>query len=132
MYLPQMKEEVEKFAKSKTAIVICCIFFLVVAAAGGWLVCRHYDNIERADSDNVTQTVRDIENINRDAQTKLDEARTANQRAERANQNAQRAADSLADSNTKLSELNGSDAAAVNAAESVFRDVDAANQWTEP
>ena len=127
-----MKEEVEKFAKSKTAIVICSIFFLVVAAAGGWLVCRHYDNIERADSDNVTQTVRDIENINRDAQTKLDEARTANQRAERANQNAQRAADSFADSNTKLSELNGSDAAAVDAAESVFRDIDSASQCAKP
>ena len=116
MYLPRMKEEVEKFAKSKTAIVICCVLCLAVAAAGGWLVCRHYDNIERADSHDVTQTVRDTEELNRDAQTKLEDARAANQAAERANQNAQRAADSLADSNAKLSKLNGSDAAAVDAA----------------
>lgn len=130
-YLPS-KEEVEIFVKKNKTGIITIMLCGIFAVAGGWLLCRHYDNIERADSDNVTQTVRDIENINRDAQTKLDEARTANQRAERASQNAQRAADSLADSNTKLSELNGSDAAAVDAAESVFRDVDAANQWTEP
>lgn len=128
MYLPQMKEEVEKFVKSKTAIVICCILFLVVVATGGWLLFQHYDSIERNDGHDVTQTIRSIEDINRDAQGKLNEARRANQAAERANRNAQRAADSLADSNTKLSELNESDAAAVDAAESVFRNVDAANQ----
>lgn len=128
MYLPRMKEEVEKFAKSKTAIVICCVLCLAVAAAGGWLVCRHYDRIERANSHDVTQTVRDAEEFNRDAQNKLDEARDANQRAATANQNAQRAADSLADSNAKLSGLDESDQRAIDDAEQVFRDVDAANQ----
>lgn len=132
MYLPQLKEEVDKIAKNPKVLIILVLLFALLAGAGGWLLCRHYDNLERADRDNVTQTVRDIENINRDAQTKLDEARTANQRAERANQNAQRAADSLADSNTKLSELNGSDAAAVDAAESVFRDIDSASQCAKP
>lgn len=131
MYLPHLKEEVDKIAGNKKTLIVSCVV-LVFVFAFGWLLCRHYDNIERADSDNVTQTVRDIENINRDAQTKFDEARTANQRAERANQNAQRAADSLADSNTKLSELNGSDAAAVDAAESVFRDIDSASQCAKP
>lgn len=127
-YLPQMKEEVEKLAKNPKSIIVCIILCLAVAAAGGWLLCRHYDRIERAHGDNVTQTVRDIEDVNRDAQSQLDEARTANQAAERANQRAQEAADSLADSNAELSELNGSDADAVDAAEQVFRDVDAANQ----
>lgn len=128
MYLPRMKEEVEKFAKSKTAIVICCVLCLAVAAAGGWLVCRHYDRIERANSHDVTQTVRDAEELNRDAQNKLDEARDANQRAATANQNAQRAADSLAGSNAKLSGLDESDQRAIDDAEQVFGDVDAANQ----
>lgn len=128
MYLPQIKEEVEKFAKSKTAIVICCVLCLAVAAAGGWLVCRHYDRIERANSHDVTQTVRDAEELNRDAQNKLDEARDANQRAATANQNAQRAADSLADSNAKLSGLDESDQRAIDDAEQVFSDVERANQ----
>lgn len=128
MYLPRMKEEVEKFAKSKTAIVICCVLCLAVAAAGGWLVCRHYDRIERANSHDVTQTVRDAEELNRDAQTELDRARTANQDAADANQNAQRAADDLADSTTKLSDINRSDTDAIDAAERVFNDVERANQ----
>ena len=128
MYLPHLKEEVDKIAKNPKVLIVLVLLLAFLAGAGGWLVCRHYDNIERADSHDVTQTVRDTEELNRDAQTKLEDARAANQAAERANQNAQRAADSLADSNAKLSKLNGSDAAAVDAAESVFRDVDAANQ----
>lgn len=126
-YLPHIKEEVDKIAKNPKIITICVIFCLVIAA-GSWLLCRHYDNIKRTDSHDVVNTVRNIEDINRDAQNKLEDARNASQRAEQANQNAQRAADSLADSNAKLSELNGSDAGAIDAAESVFRNVDAANQ----
>lgn len=126
-YLPS-KEEVEIFAKKNKTSIIVILLCGILAVAGGWLLCRYYDNIERADSHDVTQTVRNVEDINRDAQSKLEDARNANQRAEQANQNAQRAADSLADSNAKLSELNGSDTEAVDAAERVFRDVDAANQ----
>lgn len=116
-YLPHIKEEVDKIAKNPKIITICVIFCLVIAA-GSWLLCRHYDNIKRTDSHDVVNTVRNIEDINRDAQNKLEDARNASQRA----------ADSLADSNAKLSELNGSDAGAIDAAESVFRNVDAANQ----
>lgn len=126
-YLPS-KEEVEIFVKKNKTGIITIMLCGIFAVAGGWLLCRHYDNIERTDSHDVVNTVRDITDINRDAQNKLEDARNANQRAEQANQNAQRAADSLADSNAKLSELNGSDAEAIDAAESVFRNVDAANQ----
>ncbi len=126
-YLPS-KEEVEIFVKKNKTSIIVILLCGILACAGGWLLCRYYDNIERADNHDVTQTVRNIEDINRDAQNKLEDARNANQRAEQANQNAQRAADNLADSNAKLSELNGADAKAIDAAERVFRDVDSANK----
>lgn len=126
MYLLRLKEEVDRLATKKNIILVCVV--LVLIGAVSWAVCRHYDNIERADSHDVTQTVRDTEELNRDAQTKLEDARAANQAAERANQNAQRAADSLADSNAKLSRLDESDQRAIDDAEQVFRDVDAANQ----
>lgn len=128
MYLPHLKEEVDKIAENPKVLIALVLLLAFLACAGGWLLCRHYDNIERADSHDVTQTVRDAEELNRDAQSKLEDARTANQRAERANQNAQRAADSLADSNAKLSGLDESDQRAIDDAEQVFRDVDAANQ----
>lgn len=127
-YLPHIKKEVDTIAKNPKIIAICIALCILVAVAGGWLLCRYYDNIERADSHDVTQTVRDIEDLNRDAQSKLEDARTSNQRAEQANQRAQDAADSLADSNAKLSELDGSDQRAIDEAERVFNDVDAANQ----
>lgn len=128
MYLPHLKEEVDKIAENPKVLIILVLLFILIAGAGGWLLCRHYDNLERADRDNVRATIRNAQELNRDAQTELDRARTANQDAESANQNAQRAADDLADSTTKLSDINRSDADAIDAAERVFNDVERANQ----
>ena len=127
MYLP-LKEEVDKIAENKKTLIILIVLLITVAGAGGWLLCQHYDNPERADRDNVRATIRNAQELNRDAQTELDRARTANQSAESANQNAQRAADDLADSTAKLSGLNRSDTDAIDAAERVFNDVERANQ----
>lgn len=128
MYLPHLKEEVDKIAKNPKVLIILVLLFALLAGAGGWLLCRHYDNLERADSDNVRATVRNAQERNRNAQEELDRARTANQDAADANQNAQRAADDLADSTTKLSDINQSDADAIDAAERVFNDVERSNQ----
>ncbi|EPP15544.1 hypothetical protein G153_09538 [Megasphaera sp. BL7] len=128
MYLPQLKEEVDKIAENPKVLIILGLLFIFLAGAGGWLLFRHYDNMERADRDNVRATIRNAQELNRDAQAELNRARTANQSAESANQNAQRAADDLADSTTKLSDLNRSDADAIDAAERVFNDVERANQ----
>ena len=128
MYLPQLKKEAEAIVKNPKVLIILVVLLFLVAGAGGWLLCRHYDNLERADSDNVRATIQNAQELNRDAQTELDRARTANQDAADANQNAQRAADDLADSTAKLSDLNRSDADAIDAAERVFNDVERANQ----
>ncbi len=129
MYLPFLKEEVDKIAENKkTLIILIVVLLITVAGTGGWLLCRHYSGIERTNSNDVITTVRNAQELNRDAQTELDRAREANQSAESANQNAQRAADDITDTNTELSKLNQSDTDAINAAERVFRDVDRANQ----
>ena len=128
MYLPHLKKEVDKIAENPKVLIILVLLFALLAGASGWLLCRHYDDVERADGNNVRATVRNAQELNRDAQAELDRARTANQDAADANQNAQRAADDLADSTTKLSDLNRSDADAIDAAERVFNDVERANQ----
>ena len=128
MYVPHLKEEVDKIAQNPKVLIILVLLFILIAGAGGWLLCRHYDNLERADRDNVRATVRNAQELNRDAQKELDRARAANQDAADANQNAQRAADDLAESTTKLSDLNRSDEDAIDAAERVFSDVERANQ----
>lgn len=128
MYLPHLKEEVDKIAENPKILIILVLLFILIAGAGGWLLCRHYDNLERADGNNVRATVRNAQELNRDAQKELDRARAANQDAADANQNAQRAADDLAVSAGKLSDLNQSDADAIDAAERVFNDVERSNQ----
>lgn len=128
MYLPFPKEEVDKIAENPKVIIVLVLLLAFLAGAGGWLLCRHYDDMEQSDRNNVRETVRNAQELNRDAKTELDRAREANQDAADANQNAQRAADDLADSTTKLSDLNRSDADAIDAAERVFNDVERANQ----
>lgn len=128
LYLPQIKEEVDKIAGNKKILIIIAVLLLIMAGAGGWLLCQRYNDIERANSNDVITTVRNTQDLNRDAQTELDRAREANQSAESANQNAQRAADDLTGTNTELSELNRSDTDAIDAAERVFSDVERANQ----
>jgi len=128
LYLPHLKEEADKIAENPKILIILVLLFILIAGAGGWLLCRHYDNLERGDRDNVRATVRNAQELNRGAKTELDRAREANQDAADANQNAQRAADDLADSTAKLSGLNRSDADAIDAAERVFNDVERANQ----
>lgn len=128
MYLPHLKEEVDKIAQNPKILIILVLLFILIAGAGGWLLCRHYADIERTNSNNVITTVRNAQELNRDAKTELDRAREANQSAESANQDAQRAADDLADSTAKLSDINRSDTDAIDAAERVFNDVDRANQ----
>lgn len=128
MYLPHLKEEVDKIAENPKVLIVLVLLLAFLACAGGWLLCRHYDNLERADGNNVRATVRNAQELNRDAQTELDRAREANQDAADANQNAQRAADDLADSTAKLSDLNQSDADAIDAAERVFNDVERTDQ----
>ena len=127
-YLLQIKEEVDKIAGNKKILIIIAVLLITVAGAGGWLLCRHYDAIERTNSNDVITTVRNTQDLNRDAQAELDRAREANQSAKSANQNAQRAADDLTGTNTELSELNRSDTDAIDAAERVFSDVERANQ----
>ena len=54
-YLP-LKEEVGKLAKNPKIVLLAIVVLIVVAIAGGWLLYRHYDNIERANSNDVRNT----------------------------------------------------------------------------
>ena len=128
MYLPHLKEEVDKIAENPKVRIAVAVILVCLVFAGGWLLCRHYDNLERADRDNVRTTIRNSQKLNEDSQRELDEAIQASQRAESANQDAQRATDSISDSNDELSRLNAEDQNAIERAEQVFNDIDRANQ----
>ena len=48
MYLPHLKEEVDKIAKNPKVLIALGLLFALLAGSGGWLLCQHYDNLERA------------------------------------------------------------------------------------
>lgn len=114
--------------KKKIICIIIGVLLFVAVFSLGWVLSRHYGELESSNGNNVRATIRNSQKLNEDSQRELDEAIQYNQRAESANQDAQRAADSIEDSNDELSRLNAEDQSAIERAEQVFDDVDRANQ----
>lgn len=114
--------------KKKIICIVISVLLFVSIFALGWVLCRHYGNLESSNGNDVRTTVRNAQRLNEDSQRELDEAIQAAQRAESANQDAQRAADSIEDSNDELSRLNAEGQNAIERAEQVFNDIDRANQ----
>ena len=114
--------------RKKIIAITVCVLFIVAVFSLGWILSRHYSNLESSNGNDVRATVRNAQKLNEDSQRELDEAIQYNQRAESANQDAQKSADSIADSNDELSRLNAEDQNAIERAEQVFDDVDRANQ----
>lgn len=114
--------------RKKIIAITVCVLFIVIVFSIGWVLCRHYSELESSNGNDVRTTIRNSERLNEDSQRELDEAVQYNQRAESANQDAQRAADSIEDSNDELSRLNAEDQNAIEQAEQVFNDVDRTNQ----
>ena len=114
--------------KKKIICIVVGVLLVISIFSLGWVLSRHYSELESSNGNNVRTTVRNAQRLNEDSQRELDEAIQYNQRAISANQDAQRAADSIADSNDELSRLNAEDQNAIERAEQVFDDVDRANQ----
>lgn len=114
--------------RKKIIAVTVCVLFIVAVFSIGWVLSRHYSELESSNGNNVRATVRNAQKLNEDSQRELDEAIQYNQRAESANQDAQKSADRISESNDELSRLNAEDKNAIERAEQVFDDVDRANQ----
>ena len=114
--------------RKKIIAVTVCVLFVIAVFSLGWVLSRHYGNLESSNGNNVRTTVRNSQKLNEDSQRELDEAIQYNQRAESTNQDAQESADRISDSNDELSRLNAEDQNAIERAEQVFNDIDRANQ----
>ena len=114
--------------RKKIIVITVCVLFIVTVFSLGWVLSRHYGELESSNGNDVRATVRNSQKLNEDSQRELDKAIQYNQRAESANQNAQESADKISDSNDELSRLNAEDQNAIERAEQVFDDVDRANQ----
>ena len=114
--------------KKKIICIVIGVLLVISVFTLGWVLSRHYSELESSNGNNVRTTVRNAQRLNADSQRELDEAIQASQRAESANQDAQRTGDSIEDSNDELSRLNAEDQNAIERAKQVFDDVDRANQ----
>lgn len=70
MYLPHLKEEVDKIAENKKTLIVSCVV-LVFVFAFGWLLCRYYDSCAREDSANVVRTVQSVKDDNQRARENI-------------------------------------------------------------
>ena len=114
--------------RKKIIAITVCVLFIVAVFSLGWVLSRHYSELESSNGNDVRATVRNSQKLNEGSQRELDEAIQSSQRAESANQDAQESANRIEDSNDELSRLNAEDQNAIERAEQVFDDVDRANQ----
>ena len=134
MYLPHLKEEVDKIAENKKTLIVFCIVFIFVFSFG-WLLCRYYDSRAREDSTNVVRTVQSVKDDNQtarknigDAARQIEQARQQLDDAATAIDAGQRTVDdnkAVIDDSRQLIESSQRN---LEQAESILSDIDRANQ----
>lgn len=137
MYLPQLKEEVDKIAENKKALIVSCVV-LVLVFAFGWLLCRYYDGRARADSADVTRTVQSVKDDNQRARENVS---TATEQIRQAGQQLDSLAESIDASERTVDDnkaviddsrqLIESSQRSLEQAESILSDIDRANQLND-
>lgn len=134
MYLPQLKEEVDKIAENKKTLIVSCVV-LVFVFAFGWLLCRYYDGRAREDSADVTRTVQSVKDDNQRARENVS---TATEQIRQAGQQLDSLAESIDASERTVDDnkaviddsrqLIESSQRSLEQAESILSDIDRANQ----
>lgn len=137
MYLPQLKEEVDKIAENKKTLIVSCVV-LVFVFAFGWLLCRYYDGRARADSADVARTVQSVKDDNQRARENVS---TATEQIRQAGQQLDSLAESIDASERTVDDnkaviddsrqLIESSQRSLEQAESILGDIDRANQLND-
>lgn len=137
MYLPQLKEEVDKIAENKKTLIVSCVV-LVFVFAFGWLLCRYYDGHAREDSADVTRTVQSVKDDNQRARENVS---TATEQIRQAGQQLDSLAESIDASERTVDDnkaviddsrqLIESSQRSLEQAESILSDIDRANQLND-
>lgn len=134
MYLPKLKEEVDKIAQNKKTLIVSCVV-LVFVFAFGWLLCRYYDGRAREDSTDVVRTVQSVKDDNQRARENVS---TATEQIRQAGQQLDSLAESIDASERTVDDnkaviddsrqLIESSQRRLEQAESILREIDRANQ----
>ena len=137
MYLPQLKEEVDKIAENKKTLIVSCVV-LVFVFAFGWLLCRYYDGRAREDSADVVRTVQSVKDDNQRARENVS---TATEQIRQAGQQLDSLAESIDASERTVDDnkaviddsrqLIESSQRSLEQAESILSDIDRANQLND-
>lgn len=137
MYLPQLKEEVDKIAENKKTLIVSCVV-LVFVFAFGWLLCRYYDSRAREDSADVVRTVQSVKDDNQRARENVS---TATEQIRQAGQQLDSLAESIDASERTVDDnkaviddsrqLIESSQRRLEQAESILSDIDRANQLND-
>lgn len=135
MYLPHLKEEVDKIAENPKVLIALVLLLAFLACAGGWLLCRYYDSRAREDSADVVRTVQSVKDDNQRARENIS---TATEQIRQAGQQLDSLAGSIDASKRTVDDnkaviddsrqLIESSQRSLEQAESILSDIDRANQ----
>ncbi len=137
MYLPHLKEEVDKIVENKKTLIVFCIVLIFVFAFG-WLLCRYYDICAREDGADVVRTVQSVKDDNQRARENIG---TATEQIRQAGQQLDSLAESIDASSRTVDnnkaviddsrQLIESSQRNLEQAESILGDIDRANQLND-
>ncbi|MCB5701425.1 hypothetical protein LIQ46_00235 [Megasphaera elsdenii] len=137
MYLPHLKEEVDKIVENKKTLIVFCIVLIFVFAFG-WLLCRYYDICAREDGADVVRTVQSVKDDNQRARENIG---TATEQIRQAGQQLDSLAESIDASSRTVDnnkaviddsrQLIESSQQNLEQAESILGDIDRANQLND-
>lgn len=137
MYLPHLKEEVDKIVENKKTLIVFCIVLIFVFAFG-WLLCRYYDICAREDGADVVRTVQSVKDDNQRARENIG---TATEQIRQAGQQLDNLAESIDASSRTVDnnkaviddsrQLIESSQQNLEQAESILGDIDRANQLND-
>lgn len=137
MYLPQLKEEVDKIAENKKPLIVSCVILILVFAFG-WLLCRYYDGRARAESADVTRTVQSVKDDNQRARENVSAAteqiRQAGQQLDSLAESIDASERTVDDNKAVIDDsrqLIESSQRSLEQAESILGDIDRANQLND-
>ena len=137
MYLPQLKEEVDKIAGNKKTLIVSCVV-LVFVFAFGWLLCRYYDSRAREDGADVARTVQSVKDDNQRARenvnTATEQIRQAGQQLDSLAESIDASERTVNDNKTVIDDsrqLIESSQRNLEQAESILREIDRANKLND-
>ena len=117
--------------KKKIICIVIGVLLVISIFSLGWVLCRHYGNLESSNGDDVSRTIQQIETESGRTRNELDNARTELERGQARADDAEKTTGRLQDSNEQSRAVIEDSQRLLGEIRDEFADIDRTNGITE-